>query len=414
MKKFYLLFVGVMLSAMTFAQIPTGWWSYLPNDFLDNPYERMTVQVRQVDDAYVADAASLESLWGVINDVFKNPLDAWTNTQVTDVQPDWSAVTVDVPAQAAEGYEGHFALLASSNYLALVCKVSDDEVDFESGDGFELAIAPYGDAYDPGRTIYPDTAAAEYDADSSMYMWGAWDGWYNAIHPDTLTMMAQYGLWGETGAAKFALVPENSDAYYAAKNMVFDDIRNFGDTLDTSPGAATSTVPFITMVEPFSEGSGYYYLCAMPWQMFTNDFVLDQEGETMSLAVQGRDFDSDNIKYTDWSMTEVDYVYTYWGGTDDNSAFWATAFYGAKAELVVPVGFNEKAAETLGAYYANNRLFLEQTVASMEIYSVTGSHVRSMSHVSGTVDLNDLENGLYIATMKDEQGALGTLKFVKY
>ena len=412
MKKIYLLFIGVCLTTLAFSQVPVTWWAYLPADFLTNQPTRDVVQIRQVEDSYVTEATSLEELWTMhINDVFKTPIDFVDNPTVND----WSSgseVSVELTQPDSADYYGEMSFLASANMLYMIIRMADDEIIHtdDAGDRFELAIAPYGDPYDPGRTIYANLT------DAPEWQWDAETGYYKfgdvLIHPDTIVMMAPYGLWGETGACKYNLIPQTSLGFDPPQNTVFDDITANGDTLDITPGSGVGPVQFGSLVEATT--GGYFYLVAMPWAMFAGGNPLMAAGDAISLGVQARDFDNDNETYENADGNDVVVTNVFWGGADHGQVYCFPVFYGARAELVVATDISKEAAAAFNVYYASNKLYLEQNLASLEIYSVTGALVKSMVHLSGTVDLSDLRNGLYIANMKNEKGESGALKFVKY
>lgn len=410
MKKIYLLLIGLCISAMGISQAPVTWWSYLPDDFLTNQPTRDEVKVVKIEDSFIENYATLEAMWGDVE--FSYGIDALSNPSVNE----WSTgekVSVDVPTQDASDYTGTFAFFSSPTALYMLVNTVDDEVDFTTGDGFELVVAPNGEVYDPGRTIhanYTDAPAWQWDDATERYKFGG-----HMIHPDTMVMMANYGLWGEENACKMAITPSTTapgEDLFLAQNLVFDDITGV-DTIDITPGSGTLTVSAQSLVETSS--TGYLYLLILPWDFFTNGAALVEPGDMMSLAVQGRDFDSDNFEYqsaADGTMSR--HTYSYWGGADDNSTYWAPVFYGAQAELVIGTDVRNNQEVEFDVFYNESSLIVNESLRNLEIFSVTGARVRSLQNVNGSVDLSEMANGMYIATMKNLDGATATLKFVKY
>lgn len=408
MKKIYLLIVGICLSAFAFSQVPLQWGARLDSTDWADGWDRDTVLVVGMSDDDITGVSTLEELWGMLNDNVKFANFGWTNLTVDDYTSGES-VTTELPAQSAEDFTGEFALLAGTNAFYILWNITDDEFVAPAGDNVEIVLAPYPDAYDPERTIHPNSVDVpwNWDADSGMYKPG---GQYLSV--ETYHAMASYGLWGETGAVKLGGIDPASSAEIYAGTMYFKDVSTMGDTLDGIPRFGTTDIALQALLEP--KTGGIFYLLVIPWNLM-EDWSMSQAGDAMSIALKYTDFDNDNPTYIDNNDAEVIATYQNWT-SQHNDAYWAVAYYGNVAEFAEPVtSARDLVMEQINAYYASGLLHLTAgKVSAVDIYSITGAKVMSVDNPSGNINVSGLENGVYITRVKDLKGATGILKFVKY
>lgn len=419
MKKGYLLLVLLCITTLTYAQIGPSWWMFLPEDYATNPYQRQHIEVEKVDNASIADATNLESLWNNLDSRFINSIDNPSATTVRDYSTG-ERVDVDLPAQSAEDYTGHFSVMASEDYLYILFNVDDDEVLPTDGDKVEIAFAPYSGKYDPGRELFlNDTHWGFYqDGDGNkFYVWGGFNSdtgepnsWATVISEAVYTDMAKYGTWTETGANKIDLdlVTKSAPAPGLAYSLFGENDEILGDV---SAGSTTEDV--LSVME--QKTGGYYFLVGLPWSEFSDGFKLLNDGDAMSLAVKVNDADSDNLEYTDNNGNVHNYVYGYYGGATHNNVYWAIAYYGAIATLVdVNTSASSPEFTSSDVFYANNRLVLsnQDKVCRIEIYSITG--VKLMDVKSATdIDVSLLKNGIYVAVVSNGSFSPKVIKFIK-
>jgi len=305
MKKIYLFFSAVMLSAATFAQIGPDWWQMLPADWRTNPYVRDTIMIANVADDFVAGYAVLADLWADVE------------TEEVAVENKVSGPDVDGDADLV----GKAKLFWDATNLYILFSVVDQEVD-TARDFVEIHTAPYGCYFSPDRTIYPLGFCPDWvspkTADPFDYEFGD-----RKIPGLEYVAMAKMSSWTEAGAYKMDVRLKTMEELYPAS--VIYTLR--GPELDTLNNVSSGApeVPLTTVYEATS--NGYMFLIIEPWAVMKD--MVPEEGvfESMSVAVKINDYDADNADGDDEDTApdEGDY----WGGTDNNEAYWAIAFYGA-------------------------------------------------------------------------------------
>lgn len=419
MKKSYLLLVVLCITSLTYAQIGPTWWMFLPADYATNPYQRQNISVAKVGDASIAGAASLEALWNTLETQFINTLDNPSATTVDDYSTG-SKVKVALPNQSADDFTGRYSVMAGENYLYLLFNVLDDDVLPTGGDKLEFAFAPYANKYDPGRELFlNDTHWGYYqDGDGNkFYVWGGFDATTGApkatatvISEADYTDMAKYSTWTETGANKIDLNLVTNDA--PASGLAYSLFGVNDEILgDVSAGSTIENV--LTLME--TKSTGYYFLVAIPWTEFSNDFKLSNDGDAMSLAIKMNDADSDNLSHVDKNANTKTAIYGYWGNTTNNNAYWAVAYYGAIATLVdVSSSVSSLERPSLDVVYANNKLVLsnQSKACHIEIYSMSGVKVMDVERAT-ELDVSALNYGVYVAVINNGSTDKKVVKFSK-
>jgi hypothetical protein len=303
MKKLYLFLFAVLLTASSFSQIGPSWWQYLPSDWRTNTYVRDTIMITNVADDFVGGYDVLATLW---DDVVADVVEINSKTGGPDAD---GAADVDAKAK----------LFWDANNLYILYKVVDQEVD-TAKDFLEIHTAPYGCYYNPDRTIFPHGYPpwANVSPDPSDYEFGG-----TIIPGLEYVAMSKMGSWTEAGAYKMEIKLKTKEDFYPSA-ITYSLVGPAKDTLgDVSSGAPDS--PLTTVYEAAADG--YLMLIIEPWAVMKG--MVPEEGvfESMSVAVKINDYDSDNADGDD-EDTNPD-IAQYWGGTTDNSAYWAIAYYGA-------------------------------------------------------------------------------------
>lgn len=419
MKKFYLILVLLPIATLCMAQIGPGWWQFLPEDFEENPYERQTVMVQLATDATVTESNSLDDIWSRVGDEFMYPIDALTTTEVQDFSAGGDLVTL--PIQSPEDYTGAYTLISGDQALYVLYKVIDD--DFNAAEDFaELHVAPYGGKFDPGREIFPDTERTNLGGywwtENESYVWG-WDTDTGApgdgarIIPGVdYVEMAKYGSWTETGAYKVEL-PLVSSAEVFPGAIEYSLLGDNQDILGDVSGGAIP-IAMQTLLEPTADG--YYFLVLIPWDLIPSGKMVDV-GDEISIALKINDYDADNFSYRSNTGATVIHNYHHWGATDNNDAYWAIAYYGARAVLQngpLLVNSFEPLTDNIDAFYAGNQLTIKSTDAnlSVTVYDVDGK-IRGQFKGDNQINMSFLNPGYYIANISDENGNRSIVKFVK-
>ncbi|RMG70338.1 MAG: T9SS C-terminal target domain-containing protein [Bacteroidetes bacterium] len=408
MKKIYVLLGLLAMTSGAFAQIGLSWRQFLPLDFQTNPYQRETVYAHKISDGIVTYVNSLEELWGLVPDSLTYVIDGWGNPTARDFSSG-SAQTINMPAQDAADYYGQYTLMAGDMALYVLFRVEDNEIDPDNGDKLELAFAPYADAYDPGRTIYPNTTHSRFNADSNAYNMGGgiW------IPSSDYVEMAKWGSWTEAGSYKVDLPLASNDSLFAGSPIYTLTGAN-SDTLGDVSFASTHE-PLQTLYEP---GTGvYYYLAIVPWSVMYG-FKLENPGDAMTVCPKVNDFDSDNATYQNNQGATVTFNYGYWSQTDKNDVYFAIPFYGPRVELVevtANTSIGEQLNSVIKAFYAADRVHISHNQGDIDvnIFDLRGAQVRALRNAPTTLDVSTLAPGVYMADIIDQAGNRSMLKFMK-
>jgi len=166
------------------------------------------------------------------------------------------------------------------------------------------------------------------------------------------------------------------------------------------------------------KADGYYFLAILPLKVFHGSFEGKKPNPTdwteMSVAIKVDDMDSDNEDGDD-SDTEPDRSEA-WGGTTDNNAYWAIAFYGAVGQFgFQALGVNSIKVNPYKAYVSAGNLIIDRAneLKNVSIYSVTGAQVLSVNNPSRTINMNNLAKGVYVVRFTDRNGGNFSQKIVK-
>lgn len=408
MKKVYLLLGFLALSTGAFAQIGLSWGMRLPLDFQTNPYQRQDVYAHKISDGIITYVNSLEELWGRVPDSLIYPLDGWANPTARDFSSG-SAQTINMPEQDSADVYARYTLMAGDAALYVLFNVQDDEVDPAGGDKLELAFAPYVDAFDPGRPIYPNTTHFRYNADSNAYNMGG-GIWIPAA---TYVEMSKFGSWTEAGSYKVDL-PLETNAELFAGSPIYTLTGANADTLGDVTFAQTHEA-LQTLYEPST--NGYLYLAVVPWSVMYG-FKLENPGDQMSLCAKVNDFDSNNATFQNNQGATVTHNYGYWGQTDKNDVYWAIPYYSPRVTLIEVTAATSVDAplnSVIKAFFAEDRLHIShhQGAIDVEIYDLRGARTHSLHGAATTLDLSALAPGVYMADIIDQAGNRSMLKFMK-
>lgn len=401
------------------AQIGYDWWQFLPADFEDNPYARQEIMVQPTTDENIGGFASLDLLWNASGDDFHYAVDALVTANVLDYTNDENGVSTDVPLQGADDFTGSYTVMSTDGALYVLYNIKDDQFVFGS-DFAEMHFAPYAEKHDPGKTIYPDMSRSGFSGywwdQEQSHVWG-WDsgtgmpfGWATIITGDNYVEMSKYGSWNDVGAYKVDLPLASSGEVFA--QTVAYTLK--GDNLDTLGNVGGGTIP-VAMQTVFEQtADGYFFLCVIPWDLMPSG-KMENIGDQISFAAKMNDFDDDNFVYKNGDGNDVTHRYDYWGGTTDNNAYWAIAYFGARATLTGgPLAIADLDNTEVNAYYVNNKVVIDNDAyeTTVRIYNVNGTLV-GQSHGENQVDVSYLNAGYYVANIFDNDGNTTVLKFVK-
>ena len=125
------------------------------------------------------------------------------------------------------------------------------------------------------------------------------------------------------------------------------------------------------------------------------DYNAIQVGETFAFDVKSN---------STVGGTENDNKVEYFWASDKNQGYAANYYSGhltLSDEEIVVVGMKDRVAENLKVYIHNDFLNIRGVeVADVDIYSITGSRVKSVRNVTGALNVSDLNDGIYIVKLK--------------
>jgi hypothetical protein len=390
MKRLYILFSVLMISAGLSAQIGPSWWQMLPADWRTNPYDRDTVSILKVSDDAIEQFASLSELWAGI-----------AAEEIPIVNTNNGACNL---LDANDFSANVKAFFDNSSYYVLY-NVNDEDVQVEGADRIEMHLAPYVDSCNPGRPIYPAgyEPAGATDTVGDYNFWGRW------ISGADYVCQSYRGSWTEVGAYKTEWVLASADPYYPGACTYTLNGPNHDTLGDVVAGAPK--VPFSCIFEP--KTGGYFFLAIMPMELFPEE-PNPETFPAMSVAFKVDDSDADDIDCTtDDTETDVD-RYEAWGAAI-NDAYWAIAFYGGVGVFDFGVSVPSiKTMESRVYYYAGNlRLVRQDLVKSISIYNITGALVKSVQTPSESINITNLLNGVYLVRITEFNGSSAVTKIVK-
>ena len=346
--------------------------------YADNPYDNPEVTIKKAPASWtpVSDVASFDATWGILGDSM-----AVAHLTSNGVAGDLFDLGSENPSFGAAWKGVH----DGANFYVLL-KYWD--VNGQADDGslsFEIMAQPTS----PVRHEYSFEAASD-SAEAAVVAY----------------QNMAYARIVELGGGK-AVFKDGSVGEYAASTglgKVLQDFRgywaaNWGSNehglLALAQAAHfwdnTDGVLRAVMVMSFDGALGY----PVDPTNLEGDYNAIQVGETFAFDVKSN---------STVGGTENDNKVEYFWASDKNQGYAANYYSGhltLSDEEIVVVGMKDRVAENLKVYIHNDFLNIRGVeVADVDIYSITGSRVKSVRNVTGALNVSDLNDGIYIVKLK--------------
>ncbi|NJM17043.1 MAG: hypothetical protein HC896_18180 [Bacteroidales bacterium] len=302
LKKSIVLMLALLISFALNAQILPSWWQYLPEDWETNPYQREEIKVLYSDFDLHTYNNSIESLWEAIDQYFKYPID-FKYIDTSEYDNHYSDTNE---------FSGKFAVLANNSSLYFLFEVYDDQITEQ--ERISIMFAPYSEAYNPARPIYP----LGYPEENGEYKFGD-----RIISGEEYVRMSYKSIWAEAGGRNMSVsIGKEGEAFASNMEFLLSDSNTLGNALNFNS-------EYLVFVRLQEKENRYFSLIEVPSISMSN--YSPTPFDTISIAVSVSDQDIDNSS----DIREI----SYYGGMDSLQAYWAIAYYGSKG-VIFPYDLN--------------------------------------------------------------------------
>ncbi|MGW8317118.1 MAG: T9SS type A sorting domain-containing protein, partial [Bacteroidales bacterium] len=381
----HLILKGTPEPAATPAFSGVSWvnWNLEPDyadvtGYADNPYDNPEVTIKKAPASWtpVSDVASFDVTWSILGDSM-----AVANLTSNGVAGDLFDLGSGTPSFGAAWKGVH----DGANFYVLL-KYWDVNTQADAGSySFEIMAQPTS----PVRHEYSFEAASD-SAEAAVL------AYQNMAYCRMVELGGGKAVFKDGAVSEYAgtlgLSKVNQDfrGYWAANwgsnehgLLALAQAAHFWDNTDGVIRAV--------MVMSFDGALGY----PVDYTNLEGDYSAIQVGETFAFDVKSN---------ATVGGTEGDNKVEYFWASDKNQGYAANYYSGhltLSDEEIVVVGVRDRVASNLKVYIHNDYLNITGVeVADVDIYSITGSRVKSIRNVTGPLNVSDLNNGIYIVKLK--------------
>ena len=373
-----------------------GWVNWLAEpDYADvtgyaeNPYDNPEVSVKQAPDGWapVADVAGFDATWDLLGDAM-NVENLTSNGVAGDLSDLDGAATFGASWKGVHDGSNLYVLL---KYLDTNAQADDGSLTFEvmaqptsverheysflaaadSTAGPEVVVAYENMSYarlvelGGGKALFANGAVGEYAASVGLN---------KSYHDGRVYWQAG---WGANEHGLLALA----------------SATHFWDMTDGVLRAV--------LVMSFDGALGY----PVDYMDLAGDYTAIKVGETLALDIKSNAL---------VGGTEDDNKVEYFWASDANNGYASNYYSGhvtLSADKITPDGYEDDMVSSVKVFVYNNMLHINGVESiNVDVYSITGSKMKSVQNVSGQLDISELTDGIYFIKL---EGISSGFKVVK-